>query len=178
MLVLKHVNNQKNLEDMLTNFDVLIDTHALICPYCFSKHSIKWGFYERGIIYYHNNNIISKVINIQRIKCKSCNHTNALLPFGIIPYKQVTDEIIINVFLEENLLFYTGTISTWKTQFFKYHKQYLSFFIKNDESFFRNLIINKNLILSKYIEKYNKCFMQIRNVPINICFIDKIPTEE
>ncbi len=45
---------------------------------------IKYGKYKRNII----RNGKKEKINIQRLLCKRCNKTHALLPLEVVPYKQ------------------------------------------------------------------------------------------
>ena len=84
-------------------------------------------FYERGVIYLRNNHLYSEIIKIQRIRCKSCGTTHALLPFGITPYKQLTDEVLILILLDEfSDNFSEETINYYQKQFNKYHYPNLS----------------------------------------------------
>ena len=96
---------------------------SLECPCCHSKEYVLWGFYERGITYMKQDQIYSETVKIQRIRCKSCGKTHAILPFGIVPYKQLTDEIFLLLFLEKlpSNPFTEETKNSYKKQFFKYH---------------------------------------------------------
>jgi hypothetical protein len=61
----------------------------LPCPNCGAKHPT-WAYhdsYERCLISYDNNSIITDTINITRIICSSCNGTHAILPEVIIPFR-------------------------------------------------------------------------------------------
>ena len=61
----------------------------LPCPNCGAKHPT-WAYhdsYERCLISYDNNSIITDTIDITRIICSSCNGTHAILPEVIIPYR-------------------------------------------------------------------------------------------
>ena len=58
------------------------------CPACpavgrFSLH----GYYERDIIYFDDDGVVCKPMEIKRIKCASCKATHAVMPGDIIPYK-------------------------------------------------------------------------------------------
>jgi len=58
------------------------------CPKCpavgrFNLH----GSYQRHVIYFSENQIYYKYIDIKRVQCTSCKSTHAVLPGDIIPYK-------------------------------------------------------------------------------------------
>ena len=58
------------------------------CPCCHAKNKlIKYGTYERNISILVDNEVENYRISIQRVICTSCNHTHALLPSFIVPYK-------------------------------------------------------------------------------------------
>lgn len=61
----------------------------LPCLNCGAKRPT-WAYhdsYERYLISYENNAIITDTIDITRITCSSCNSTHAILPEIIIPYR-------------------------------------------------------------------------------------------
>jgi len=61
----------------------------LPCPNCGAKHPT-WAYhdsYERCLISYENNTIVTETIDITRIICSSCNSTHAILPEVIIPFR-------------------------------------------------------------------------------------------
>ena len=111
--------------------------------------------------------------------CKSCNKTHALLPFGIIPYKQFTDEIISKIFLElinnsleeiSNKYFIDQSIiKKWINQY-NYHKSKMNTFMKshNNENSIMNFL-NNFINKVNYIKKYNLCFMQIKLGCLGLC---------
>lgn len=143
----------------------MLNYGSLECPYCHSKEYIRWGFYERGVIYSKNNKLYSEIIKIQRIKCKSCKKTHALLPFGITPYKQLTDEILVIILLKEQSTFFSeDTIKYYYKQYKKHHYSNLStmLHIRDPIKILKHLQKEKNKILKQYIKIYNKCFMQIK----------------
>ena len=61
------------------------------CPFCHAKNSfVKFGTYTRNVkILIENKLTVFYNIFIQRVICKSCKHTHALLPNFIVPYKQI-----------------------------------------------------------------------------------------
>lgn len=69
----------------------ITDIDRNICPYCHAKGKlIKYGTYERNLSVLVDNEVENYRISIQRVICTSCNHTHALLPNFIVPYKIMT----------------------------------------------------------------------------------------
>lgn len=112
-------------------------------------------------------------MKIQRVRCKSCDKTHALLPMGIIPYKQVTLEVIISIIqniintsLEKTADIFSISISTIKKYWYDFKKHHLSRL--NILTKTRNLsnslyLLNESIQLQvDYITHYNRCFMQIK----------------
>lgn len=66
----------------------ITDIYRNVCPCCHAKEKlIKYGTYERNISILIDNDIENYRVSIQRVICTSCNHTHALLPNFIVPYK-------------------------------------------------------------------------------------------
>ena len=66
----------------------ITDIHSQVCPWCHAKNKfIKYGTYSRNISFVIDNNVENYNVKVQRIMCKSCKHTHALLPNFIVPYK-------------------------------------------------------------------------------------------
>lgn len=64
------------------------DIHENICPCCHAKNKlIKYGGYERNISVLIDNTMENYKVYIPRVLCTSCNHSHALLPNFIVPYK-------------------------------------------------------------------------------------------
>lgn len=182
MIILYSKKINTNFKENIQNYLNTANFCHLECPNCHSHDLIRWGYYERNVIFFSNNefNIDSSIIKIQRIRCKSCGKTHALLPFGIIPYKQFTDEIISKILYEltndtlENVsnkyLIDQSIIKKWCYQYNKFHSSRVNTLIKyhNSKSSltkFLNQFINK----LNYIKKYNLCFMQIKLGCLGIC---------
>lgn len=89
------------------------------CPYCNSTNLIKHGYYTRNINYIDDGVIIYEIINIQRVKCKDCGHTHALIPSFIVPYKiNVLDTILACISDDDSTLDISfDTVSLMKKQF-------------------------------------------------------------
>lgn len=166
MLILNSTKINSKFQEQIKKYQKMINYGVLECPCCKSKEYIRWGHYERGVTYFKENKIYSEIVRIQRIRCKSCNKTHALLPFGIVPYKQLTDEVFLSIFideLEENI-WGEDSILYWKKQFRKYHFPYLCSLLQKRNKFqILNQIRNqKEEILIRYIKETKKCFMQIK----------------
>lgn len=66
----------------------ITDVHKNICPCCHARNKlIKYGKYERNISILIDDYIENYSVSIQRLICNSCNHTHALLPNFVVPYK-------------------------------------------------------------------------------------------
>lgn len=154
----------------------------LECPNCHSHNLIKWGYYERNVIFFSDDRttIESNILKIQRVMCNGCGKTHALLPFGIIPYKQFTDEVISKILYEltNNTLENTSNkylidqsiIKRWCYQYNQFHSSKVNTLIKHHNSKnslkrFLDIFINK----LNYINNYNLCFMQIKLGCLGLC---------
>ena len=159
------IENEEKINKFLDKYENNLNNGYLQCPYCNSTDLIKWGNYERNIIYLADNECRSRVISVKRIKCKSCNHTHALLPEGIVPYKQHTLKTIIESLtnktnVSENL------IKKWKRQINKIFKPLL-------RTTFKNKVPYKIKNIIKFVEdriyfliQNNRYFMQIKIITI------------
>lgn len=66
----------------------ITDIHRNICPCCHAKNKlIKYGKYERNISILIDDYVENYRVSVRRVICNSCNHTHALLPNFIVPYK-------------------------------------------------------------------------------------------
>ncbi len=173
MIVLNPSNVKFKFQEKLDIYKDMNNFGCLECPCCHSKEYILWGHYERGVTYLKNNQIYSEIVKIQRIRCQSCGRTHAILPFGIVPYKQLTDEILLLILLdEENAnLFTEETKETYKKQFTKDHLPYFITMlqIRNFKKMLLLLKEQKEQLLSQYIKRYEKCFMQIKLGYLGYC---------
>ncbi|MCM1557856.1 MAG: DUF6431 domain-containing protein [Anaeroplasma bactoclasticum] len=174
MIVLNIQKIKSNFEKKLQIYEKSLNFNHLECPCCHSNEYIRWGFYERGVIYKKNHKIFQEIIVIQRIKCKSCNRTHALLPFGIIPYRQLTDEVIIDMITgneNEELYFSLDTVQKIKKQFKKHFLPYLITFLNttNLQVIMNQLQYEKEKILVRFIKETKRCFMQIKLGQLMLC---------
>lgn len=118
-----HVNFSESLKlynNGKTNYDIK-------CPHCNSTNLISHGYYKRTVIYDDNNSILTKRIIIKRVKCKDCNKTHSLLPFDIIPYKQVVFSTIINCIYDDDYFNSTNFSFDVRLKWFKQYKTFLPY---------------------------------------------------
>lgn len=74
---------------------------GLTCPHCKSVGFFGgWGSYERNLIDIVDGKITIQIIKVQRIQCKACEHTHALLSNTIIPFKIYSARFILHVLNE------------------------------------------------------------------------------
>lgn len=182
MIILYSKKSNTNFKEKLQIYLETINYCNLECPHCHSHDLIKWGFYERNVIFFSNdsNQLKTIILKVQRVRCSSCGKTHALLPFGIIPYKQFTDEIISQILSEltcnslNNVLnkypIEQSVVKKWIKQYNKRHKSkvnVLTMSHNNKKSliYFLNNYINK----ISYINKYNQCFMQNKLTCLGLC---------
>ena len=175
MIILNLEKSNTYFKKILKNYLNMINLPHLECPICHSTDYIRWGFYERNIIYFSNDYISleSSIIKIQRIKCNSCSHTHALIPFGIIPYKQFSDKIISKILIEKlsNSIDSISSkyhidyniIKNWIHQFNSFHLSKISIItsIHNIKDMINEFLNNIHYKLD-YINHFNCCFMQIK----------------
>ena len=182
MIILYSKKINTNFKERMQLYLNIINFCNLECPICHSHDLIKWGYYERNVLFFSNDGttIEGSILKIQRIRCKSCGKTHALLPFGIIPYKQFTDEVISKILFElthnslENISniyqIDQSILKKWYYQYNQIHKSKVNTLMihhNNKESLinFLNHFINK----LNYINNYNLCFMQIKLGCLGLC---------
>lgn len=131
------------------NYKSLINnkTFPLTCPYCNSVNSFhKHGKYKRTIVYFKDDRLLEKEMHIQRVKCCNCNHTHAILPQDIMPYKIYTIPTIVKIL---SLIFIENkSIPDVSKQFFISFQllyKYLSNFKKQTPYNIKMLIFTKNI---------------------------------
>ncbi|MBQ9318036.1 MAG: hypothetical protein IJR82_00150 [Bacilli bacterium] len=133
MIILNSKKINTKLKKYLKIYINSINYGLLECPHCHSNNLIMWGHYNRNVIFFNDDGISmeSCLLSVQCVKCNSCGKTHALLPFGIIPYKQFSDEIISKILYElltatidqvsSKYLIDSSIIKNWVFQFKKYY---------------------------------------------------------
>ena len=167
------MENEEKINKYIEEYENNLNNGYLKCPYCDSTDLIKWGNYERNIIYLVNNkshSIVikeprSRVIKIKRVKCKSCNHTHALLPEGIIPYKQYILKTIIESITDKTDVS-EDLIKNWKRQINKIFKPLLRTTFKNKVPYKIKDMIESVEDRIHFLIQNNRYFMQIKIITI------------
>lgn len=182
MIILYFKKSNTNFKKQIQIYLNTVNFGHLECPNCHSHDLIRWGSYERNVIFFSNFNksLESNILKIHRVRCKSCGKTHALLPFGIIPYKQFTDEVISKILYEltnntlENIsnkyqIDYS-LIKKWCYQYNKFHKSKVNT-LTNYHNSKMSLIKFLNDFSNKlnYINHYNLSFMQIKLGCLGLC---------
>lgn len=149
----------------------------LACPYCSAKNP-NWSrhdLYERYLISYENNTVITYKINITRIICSSCKHTHAILPEIIIPHSSYSLIFILSVLKEyfskvkiheicEKYQISVSMLYGWK-QLFIIHKKLWFGILENiyqESLIFLSSLLNTNLSehISWFFLKTGYSFLQ------------------
>lgn len=118
MIILNSQKDKTQIKEILKKYHEMTNLPYLECPHCKSSNLIRWGFYNRNIYYIDDNKIVFETVEIQRIKCRGCGKTHALLFEPIIPYKQYLLDVIISSVNEDEITyryeFSFDTIQKWK----------------------------------------------------------------
>jgi len=70
------------------------------CPKCPAVGRFKlYGSYQRHVLYFIDQGLIYKYIEIKRIMCCSCKTTHAVMPGDIIPYKLLSLFIVLFIII-------------------------------------------------------------------------------
>lgn len=175
MLILNLKKINSFFKENLDIYTKLSNYGHLECPNCHSSALIKYGSYTRNVIYISDDNlkIESCILKVQRVKCKSCGKTHALLPQGIIPYKQFSSNLVtylLNGIVKGNTKKLIETLPIDESILKKLYKQFkekhfsrLKIMLFNKPiSECLDIIENNVLMREEYIVKYNCCFMQIK----------------
>lgn len=181
MIILNSKKINTKFQDSLLFYQNLNNFGALQCPFCHSSNLIRWGFYERNIIYFDEvHTLTSSILKVQRIKCKSCSKTHALLPLGIIPYKQFASEVISTILFKSTFLSISSLsiqysldqniILKWLHDFKRKHLSKLIALLQITciHELLRTLLID-SLFQQHYLFRYHLCFMQIKKSIIGLC---------
>ena len=173
MIILNVTKSNTNFKKIAEIYSKILNFNDLECPHCHSHEIELWSFYERNVIYFENEDIKIEKMKIRRCRCKSCKKTHALLPNGIIPYKQITMELIIAILINIINFSFEKTASKFSipinmvkkywSQFTKYHFPLLATFTKT-KIYLKSILIFRDSLQKQldYIINNNCCFMQIK----------------
>ena len=150
------------------------------CPNCNSEDYIKWGGYERNVVYFKNGKKYENTIKIKRIRCNNCKSTHSIIPSFLIPYKVHTLEYIIEVIKHKQIHKNNSKtvskydisrqlISYWNDCYKKHFtrvcttlennnsKKVIRIIVKDIYNFINKYFKDNNLIFMMYIDKgYNR----------------------
>jgi transposase-like protein len=88
---------------------VALDLDRAVCPYCKAKETmVPHASYLRHFVYIKDGEAIDEPISIQRLRCKSCDNTHAVLPLATIPYMAFSIRFIARIVIDK----LTGTFSS------------------------------------------------------------------
>lgn len=83
-MIIDYAENIKTYPENILNFKGNFD---YVCPYCGAKRSfVRHGTYQRHSISFIEDWPLEERLCVLRLKCTSCKHTHAILPFDIIPF--------------------------------------------------------------------------------------------
>lgn len=137
-----------------------IEMHQIQCPTCKTKGSfIRWGTYSRMVIGYG----YEETINIQRLYCKNCLGTHAILLAFMVPYSRFIIDIHIAIAQAKNddeLFSICAAIGGEHYDWGRYNKRQYRKYWK--ERLRAHKIAFDEKIVFRVFEKYARQYMQIR----------------
>lgn len=109
-MIIDYSINSKSYQEKILDFYGIWNWE---CPTCHSKRTFhRHGTYNRNLLTINNNCLTEDYLEILRLKCSSCRHTHAILPFDVIPfYSYATTCIIalcVKVYQEEKSILFIG----------------------------------------------------------------------
>ena len=117
-----------------------------ICPFCgVSGFCRCHDSYERNLIDFSNGKTRSEKITVQRVICRKCRHTHAVLPDVMIPYRQYSLLFVLRVLMEYFLRRQTvaglcdrfeitvAVLYRWRALFLRQHAQWLQYLGKLEQ---------------------------------------------
>ena len=109
-----------------------------------------------------------EIIKIIRVKCNDCNHTHALIPTCIVPYKIASLDVILNGILDPQnsvvINYSIDNIIKWKKEFnifLPYLKTYFNHISNID--IINNFLNNIHYHYHLFYKHNNLIFMLVRN---------------
>lgn len=158
----------------------------LPCPNCGAKYPT-WAYhnaYERCLISYNNNSIITDTIDITRIICSSCKGTHSILPEVIIPFRSYSLLYVLSALKDyftpgitvaalcDKYKISPSTLYEWKQLFNTHKKLWLGILedIYQKSLDFLSLILNSNISsrLEVFFSNNKRSFLQGRKITAHI----------
>lgn len=145
-----------NYKKIVKEYDNYVDSimGKAACPFCHSHNIIKHSKYKRTFINHNDDTVINMLI--QRVICKQCGKTHAIIPPILVPYKRKTiynikeiiDDYESNVGIPSNDYSIIKTYKTWKDR--------ISNLMSNIKDIWNDYIS----FLAKCAKCFSMCFMQ------------------
>ncbi len=176
MIILNPKKSNTNFKIILENYKNTLNFGSLTCPYCSSQRLIKHGSYKRNLFYIDNKQISHEIVTIQRMLCKDCHHTHALIPSFIIPYRQHTLDIILYSLMNFpkydpvtiNINF--DTILYWKKDFYKCHS-YFNNIIPRGKDIIKTILSDIFYYYKQFYIINKKIFMMVHKGILNMAYL-------
>lgn len=157
-------SRKKCIQSLMPDLSDVLDN---ICPCCKAKNKlVKYGKYCRNVSVLVDNSIENYCISVQRVICKSCGSTHALLPDFIVPYK-IMDifsiaKIVQNA-CETSAYKLAETINLSFQTIYSYIALVLAFFadfriLNNSKEYYHTRNFNEKYFLTNCITLSTSCF--------------------
>lgn len=177
LMILINLNSVNTFSEKISFYYKFINFN-FICPCCNSNSFCFYGTYSRYISYLENDKVFDSSLNIQRVLCKNCGATHALIPDFLIPYKIYSSNTILTMIinsnnsslisLENRFNIYRQLILKWKKQFNLYLNKLFSLYSVNEHKLLFVLLKNDDNIFYKfYIEFHDLLLMKRYNSIFN-----------
>lgn len=163
-------------QEIYNNLIKDIDIFSLPCSCKVKGQFIRYGFYNRRV----KTKGKSIMLRIQRVFCKSCRRTHALLQKDIVPYSQISIHdhlLIIETYLDpssaesnnayEDIMIDNEFINENSIRYII--NKYISFWCGSLFSLYLKISDDLNLIIRACLKKLKKQFMQIKKT-VNILY--------
>ena len=182
-----------NYKNVLNSYKNILNYGYIKCPTCNSTENIKfkrvrnksktsywrksnsnrrwtrkhYGYYERNVIYEVKGTLHAEVIKVQRLKCKGCNKTHALMPDGIVPYKQFNLKTIIESLINNKYNISENIIKNWYKQLQKIFKPLLKTTFVEKRPYELKDIIELEKDRQEFLRRNKRYFFQIKVISIS-----------
>lgn len=173
MILLFPKNYNNNFLQILNDYKSMVNLPYLECPNCNSSNLIRWGYYNRIINFINSNALVYDSIKIIRVRCNDCNHTHALLPSCIVPYKTSLLDVILNGILDSqnpiSINYSIDNIIKWKKEFnifLPYLKTYFNH--SSNIDIISNFLNNIHYHYYLFYKYHNLIFMLMRSCLFNM----------
>ena len=145
----------------------ITDISANECPFCHARNKlVKYGKYNRNLSILVDNSVETFNISVQRVKCKSCSRTHALLPNFIVPYKIMAIFSIAQIVQKAALTSayqLSEAINISYQAIYQYIACVISFFasfkiMNNSKEYYKTQKFNENFFLTNCVKNSSSKF--------------------